>query len=71
MTDLVTWTVYAGASDTPFPFVVRRWEGTTPGPGWGVFTLAEARLLIEARAPGSVRIERAPDDDAVIVETWI
>ena len=72
---MTTWTVYASPADFPnAPYVVRGW---LIGPGGQVAdsgalgfadTLDEARGMIPA---GLYRMERSPDDDPVIVETWL
>lgn len=65
------YTIYDHPKDFPDGFVVREWEitagATTPGPAVTVETLEEARAVVPG---GLFRIDRAPDDDPVIVETW-
>jgi hypothetical protein len=67
--DLSLYTIY----DEPFGFVVRRWEITKQGAipdteARFAMTLEEARALIP---PGMYCLERVPEDDPKIVETWI
>jgi hypothetical protein len=69
------WTIYAHPADFPdVEFVVRGWivgpHGTLTDSGALGFahTLDEARNIVPA---GLVRMERSPDDDPVVVETWI
>ena len=70
-----TWTIYATPADFPsVPYVVRGW---LVGPGGQVRdsgAIGFADTLEQARnylPPGLVRFERSPDDDPVIVETWL
>lgn len=66
------YTIYDHPRDHPESFVVREWligAGTvTPGQAWGTATLASARDLVP---PGLVCLGREPQDDPVIIETWI
>lgn len=69
-----SWTIYARPADFPdVPFVVRNWI-ITPGamvPGGAVAfcdSLEQARHVIPE---GLTRFERNPDDDPVIVESWL
>lgn len=68
------WTIYAKPTDNPVPFVLRRWQlghDGKPRPDVGSSahsTLEEAR---EAVPPGLVCFPRSPDDDPIIVETWL
>ena len=65
------WTVYDSPKDYPDSIVVRLWWGETHEPhAWAFDTLIEARFMIE-NAGGCYRIPRQPDDDPVIVETWL
>ncbi len=67
------WTIYHGASDIATPYCTREWVVTRNGPvpaGQAVLahSLAEAQ---EAVPRGLHRIPRAPEDDPVIVESWV
>lgn len=66
------WTVYKGPAEFPDGYVIRMWtvEGGEPTPGiaYGFDTLEHARNSLP---PGVNRLERAPEDDPVIVETWV
>jgi hypothetical protein len=71
---LEIWTVYERPRDFPaFRFVVRVHEvragahGPT-GRAWGAQTLEDVRSVIP---PGLYRMDRNPDDDPIIVETWL
>jgi hypothetical protein len=73
--DLSLFTIYDHPTDVPEPFgfVVREWhirkEGAVPDPeARFAMTLEEARTLIP---PGLYRLERNPEDDPKIVETWL
>ena len=70
------YAIYDHPKDYPDDFVVRRWRivpgRAEPIPEKRPFALT--RSLDEARQaipPGLVRILPAPNDDPVIVETWI
>lgn len=73
---LSLWTIYDHPTDVPEPFgfVVRRWLVATDvetAPDSEVkfaMTLEEARALVP---PGLYRLDRDPNDDPKIVETWI
>lgn len=71
------WVIYDHPADYPDHFVVRAWRietGRDPLPGHTAHladTLEEARELVPIQRLGLVRLERSPDDDATIVETWI
>lgn len=71
--DLYTYTIYDRPADYPDAVVVRRWRITPGQPvDSGVWCLAldidSARKSIP---PGLVCMERQPDDDPTIVETWL
>lgn len=72
--DLVIWTIYDHPADYPQGFVVRPWRvgkgGTVPQgeDGAGVATLEAARSLIPQ---GLLRMDRDPNDDPCIVESWL
>lgn len=66
--------VYERPSDYPKSFVVRRWlvGGLTAVPDREAH--AVTKTLDEARAAipvGLVRLDRAPNDDAVVSEVWL
>ncbi len=69
--------VYYQPRDYPESYVVRGFEITTEGPVPDRAPLAVVAELVEARrvileaTPGSVRVERYPDDDPVLVEVWL
>jgi hypothetical protein len=66
---LPIWTVYRHPTDAPGMYVARMWLETRP-----TLEKFEAPTLEEVRAmlpPGLHRLERHPQDDPVIVETWI
>ena len=69
--------VYYQPRDYPESYAVRGFEITADGPVPDPAPLAIVAELIEARrailnaAPGSVRVERYPDDDPVLVEVWL
>ena len=73
---LTVWTIFREPRDAPagYRFVVRGFDigpngASTPHPtAQATGTLDMARRLIP---PGLVRWPRDPDDDAVIVESWI
>ena len=65
------WTVYDHPRDQPDKFVVRMFYGEVWTPiGFLFDTLDEARSWVQYNG-GCVRIPRSPDDDPVIVETWL
>jgi len=73
--DLSLFTIYDHPTDVPEPFgfVVREWhirkEGAVPDPeARFAMTLEEARALIPA---GLYCLDRNPEDDPKIVETWL
>lgn len=74
MSTLSTWTIYDHPSDCPDHFAVRetviRAGGMEPQLGVKLFwTLEGARIWLESQ--GLTCIPRSPEDDPVIVETWI
>jgi hypothetical protein len=71
------WTVYDHPEDFPHTFVARRWE---VGSGTVVSLVMTDDMIIAPelegirkvlRLRGLVRLERHPNDDERIVETWI
>ncbi len=69
---LTMWTIYERPLDFPNCYVVRRWtveEGKTVAHECLLAdSLEKARKLVP---PHSTRMDRFPEDDPVIVETWI
>lgn len=71
---LVTWTIYDHPKDFPNHVVVRPWEVVSgghiePGPQWLCESLEQARELL---APLRLhRLDRQPEDDPTIMETWL
>lgn len=76
MSGLALWVICNHPSDVPEPFgfTVREWEVTPAGAATGdsrvqfAMTLEDARNLVPA---GLYCLPRSPDDDPVIVETWL
>jgi len=73
--ELYMWVIYERPSDFPDAWVVRKWR-TGPGGRLEVaLTCNTFDSLERARAEGvpagTVRIHRGPNDDPVIVETWL
>jgi hypothetical protein len=72
---LTMWTIYSSPADYPdVPFVVRGWAVGPYGALADTGALGFADTLDEARnmiPDGLVRMERSPDDDPVVVETWM
>jgi hypothetical protein len=75
-TGLPIWVIYDHPRDYPDHFVVRR---QVAGAGFIAIdqnchltkSLEEARNLIQQLHPGSVCLTRSPEDDRVIVESWL
>lgn len=71
------WTIYECPTDYPGMFVVRGHAvrgGETfadPKPLCVVKLLTEARREIQKMNPGLVMVTRSPEDDLVIVESWL
>lgn len=70
---LQVFCVYFNPSDYPKKYVVRRWLGMDPDrePVVIADTLEEAREKLKKLNPYIDRRFFHPDDDAVILETWI
>lgn len=72
--DLVMYTIYDHPKDHPEHFVVRAWIVRRDGNHYAssearlADTLEEARRVVPA---DKVMTPRRPDDDPVIIETWI
>lgn len=70
---LTQYTIYVNPADQPGKFVVREWHVVRGSPepvageSWVVESLDAARAVVP---DGCFRLERAPDDDPVILETW-
>ena len=63
------WTVYDSPIDLPGRFVARKWKLDRP-----TNEILQDKTLngLRAKLPhGLVRLERSPEDDPKIVETWI
>lgn len=70
MMPLSMWTIYDHPKDHPFHYVARRFVLDRPTADVIVdASLAALRRLFAER--GLVCLDRAPDDDPVIVETWV
>jgi hypothetical protein len=70
---LEIWTIYEKPSDWPVGWVTRCFKilpggKSEPGEAFFCMTLEDARKCVP---PTLYRMERAPEDDPVIVETWI
>ena len=73
---MLLFVVYRQPRDLPgVPFAVRGWEvvddGQVPHEVRPFASLAAARHFIFGRLPGARRINRAAEDDPVVVETWL
>jgi hypothetical protein len=71
--EFVLFTIYEKPRDYPHGYVVRRWVtdgGPEPHPREAMVaaTLEEARALVP---PDLYRLQRSPEDDPCIVESWI
>lgn len=69
---LSIWTVYDHPADYPTCYVARRFEIVA---GRVVATrdvfVSPYLYVIRAMIPGLVRIERSPEDDPTILESWM
>lgn len=71
-TDLKLWVVYDHPTDFPDSFAARLWLTDRPtGEVLVADTLDDIRAAIAGLMPGAVCLMRQPDDDPVIVETWL
>ena len=70
MSGLTTWTVYDHPRDFPHCYVARRFEGERPTGDLVVAADLDAlrQQLIER---GLVCLDRDPEDDPAIMETWL
>ena len=74
MSVLRVWTVYDHPKDYPDRYVARLFEVDGNGPhATGIITTSETLedLQDELEALGLVRLMRLPEDDPVILETWL
>jgi hypothetical protein len=72
--DLIVYTIYCHPLDYPEGYTVTRWRVTGGHEPEPVGTWHAANSLDAARAlvpPGLHRMERDPNDDDVIVESWL
>jgi len=71
--DLSIWVVYERPRDYPTSYVVRR-HAISQGGSYGMGDLSVHATLDEARAAipsWTVRLERDPNDEPQILESWI
>jgi len=72
---MIVWVVYDHPRDFPDLYIVRRQTAQQDGTiandvkAFGFQELERARAWLELQ--GLTRLERHPDDDPVILETWI
>ena len=74
MNSLDIFVVYKGPKDLPGKYAVRRWSIEGGGKPRPMELVAQDETLEEVRAkipPGLYPLARMPDDDPVIVETWV
>lgn len=71
---LTIWTVYDSPSDAPGLFMARRFEVTRTGAHATSETMTSTDLYdirVELARRGMVPLQRDPQDDPAIVETWV
>jgi hypothetical protein len=70
---LSMWTIYDHPRDHPEVFVARRWEvRDEPTPTSELMISGDLEYIREQmRARGLYCLERSPDDDPKIIETWL
>lgn len=72
---MTIWTLYDHPVDEPGWIVLRRWQvvgdGVVPEEAHLFDTVDDARAWLMARIRGLVLVQRAPDDDPVIIESWV
>jgi hypothetical protein len=70
---LSMWTIYDRPKDYPDGYIARRFDCTALGPVATQHAYpGELELIRETlRAAGLVRMDRLPDDEPQIVETWL
>ena len=70
--DLSLWTIYDHPLDHLDSWVVRRWavgpDGAVPAESYCCETLEDARKCVP---PDLWNLGRQPEDDPLIVETWV
>jgi hypothetical protein len=72
--EVILWAVYRPSREFPRSYVVRRWEARTLKCIDNNLPLCIAPTLEGARSvipPGAVRVERDPNDDPAIEESWL
>lgn len=70
--ELCMWTIFDNPLDAPGWFVARMFVGERPTHTALTFsTLEEAREMLLRLYPDLVCIERSPNDEPQIVETWL
>lgn len=75
---MVCWAIYGpGNREFPGQFVVRRWHSAgdgTPVPDLHPLVLSAtvdgARSEVRRKTPALVPIERSPQDDPTLIESW-
>lgn len=71
---LPMWTIYDHPKDYPHVFVARRWLVDAKGAQWTDLVLIDddiGRLRLEMERRGLIKLDRHPDDDPVVLETWV
>jgi hypothetical protein len=76
MSTMSLFTIYDHPKDFPDHFVVRRFTvdkrgAIATGDRWNCENIDAARAVIRDLLPGAICFARSPEDDAVIVETWL
>lgn len=72
--NLPMWTIYDHPKDYPHVFVARRWLVDAKGGRATDLVLIDddlGRLRLEMERRGLIRLDRHPEDDPVILETWV
>lgn len=67
------WVVYDHPTDYPFGYLARRWRvGSESAEATDERVVGISLAAVRAQLPvGLVRLARAPEDDPVVVETWL
>jgi hypothetical protein len=71
------WVIYDHPSDHPDVFIAREWfikagrVEPSPVTTYRDEYLENVRTFVRTVAPDAIRLERADDDDPVIVESWV
>lgn len=71
---LPIWVIYDHPKDYPHVFVARRWLVDRRGERATDLLLIDedlGRLRLEMEQRGLIRLDRQPEDDPVILETWV